>query len=110
MNYRINLIRIKWLLIVGGPLFFLVRAIQMAITGGDHFGTINPIMSWILLISEIMISFAAVYWGSSKFFYSRKEGLKIGEVEMSKMIFYSGISSYITHFIRVAIWITLFVI
>ena len=110
MNYRITLIRIKWLLIVGGPLFFLVRAIQMAITGGDQFGTINPIMSWILLVSEIMISFGAVYLGSSKFFYSIKEGLKIGEIKMSKMIFYSGMSSYIAHFIRVAIWLTFFVI
>jgi len=93
-----------------GPLFFFIRAIQMAITGGDHFGMINPIISGILLLSEIAISFAAVYWGSFKIFYSRKQGLKIEEIRMSKMILYSGMSSYSVHFIRVAIWISLCVI
>ena len=110
MNYKATLNISKWILLVGGPLFFLIRAIYMATTGGDHFGTINPITSWILLLSEIMISFAAVNWGSFKFFTSRKQGLIIEAIKMPKMIFYSGVASYSVHFIRVAIWISLFVI
>ena len=110
MNNKTTMIALKWILLVGGPLFFLIRAIYMATTGGDHFGMINPIMSWILLLSEIMISFAAVFWGSYKFFSSRKQGLKIDTVYMPKMIVYSGVASYSVHFIRVAIWISLFVI
>jgi hypothetical protein len=96
---------ISWWTIV-----FLIRAIYMATTGGDHFGMINPIMAWILLLSEITISFAAVYWGSFKFFASRKQGLKIDSINMPKMIIYSGVASYSMHFIRVVIWISLFVI
>ena len=110
MNNKTTMIALKWILLVGGPLFFLIRAIYMATTGGDHFGMINPVMSWILLLSEITISFAAVYCGSFKFFSSRKQGLKIDEINMSKIILYSGVASYSVHFIRVAIWISLFVI
>ena len=110
MNYNDTKLMLKWILLVGGPLFFLIRAIYMATTGGDHFGMINPIMSWILLLSEITISFAAVYWGSFKFFSSRKQGLKIEAINMPKMILYSGVASYSMHFIRVVIWISLFVI
>jgi hypothetical protein len=110
MNFNTIKITLKWILLVGGPLFFLNRAIYMATTGGDHFGTINPIMSWILLLSEIMISCAAVYWGLFKFLSSRKQGLKIEAINIPKMILYSGVASYSVHFIRVAIWISLFVI
>ena len=48
--------QLKWFLLGGGPIFFLVRAIYLASTGGDTFSIINPIFSWFLLFSEISLS------------------------------------------------------
>jgi len=49
-NFDLYLNRFKWILLGGGPIFFLIRALQLASTGGDSFGKINPIFSWFLYI------------------------------------------------------------
>ena len=63
MKTQVLLSRIKWILLSGGALFFCIRAIGLASSGGDCFGTIYPLPSWILLISEILISGTAAIAG-----------------------------------------------
>ena len=63
MKTQVLLSRIKWILLAGGPIFFCIRAIGLASSGGDCFGTIYPLPSWILLISEILISGTAAIAG-----------------------------------------------
>ncbi|MFW9783905.1 MAG: flavodoxin family protein [Candidatus Heimdallarchaeota archaeon] len=104
---------IKWILIGGGPIFFFIRAIYLASTGGDCFGTINPTYSWILLELEIFISGFTGVSGivllivlktyDNHIIIQRKFSLK-------KILLCTGIACYAVHFTRVAIWITLCII
>jgi hypothetical protein len=108
-----NLNRLKWILIGGGPLFFFIRAIYLASTGGDCFGTINPICSWILLISEIFISGVAGISGIIGLIFWKKDKnrlFNLGRINLRQSILLTGICAYSMHFIRVAIWIILCVI
>jgi hypothetical protein len=100
----------KWVLLGGGPIFFLVRAIYLACTGGDTFSTINPVFSWFLLFSEISLSGIAgsvgiiglISWRR----YLNQMELKYKK-NLKKIILFAGINTYIVHFIRVAIWLSL---
>jgi len=110
-NLYIN--RLKWILLGGGPIFFFIRAIYLASTGGDCFGTINPIFSWFLLLLEISLSATVGISGISGLILwmkteNQRETLKT--LNLSKVVLFGGISTYIVHFIRVAIWISLCVI
>lgn len=100
----------KWVLLGGGPLFFLVRALYFVITGGDTFSKINPIFSWFLLYSEILLSAIAASIGIIGLVSWKKElnQLKLLSKRNLKMtLIFAGISTYIVHFIRVAIWLSL---
>ncbi|MFX1419652.1 MAG: flavodoxin domain-containing protein [Promethearchaeota archaeon] len=105
--------RVKWILLGGGPIFFFIRAIFLACTGGDCFGTINPIFSWILLSLEIGLSGTAGISGiAGLIFWIKKENqVRIHKKKNTKKIVsFVGISTYIVHFVRVAIWLILCVI
>ena len=93
--------QIKWILIVGGSIFFFFRAIFLASIGGDCFGTINPVLSWILLFSEIVNS--GTTWVLGLFSYIK--WLKSKEIWLTKIILPLGILTYTIHFIRVTIWL-----
>ncbi|MFX1447973.1 MAG: flavodoxin domain-containing protein [Promethearchaeota archaeon] len=100
----------KWILIGGGPIFFFIRALYLATTGGDCFGTINPGCSWFLLILEITISGITGVTAILSLIFMKigKKGLiDLDTFSLKNFILLTGVSSYITHFIRVAIWITL---
>ena len=100
----------QWVLLAGGPLFFLVRALYFVITGGDTFSTINPIFSWSLLYSEITFSSIATSIGILGLFSWKKEMNKLkllNKKNLKNIIIFAGISTYIVHFIRVAIWLSL---
>ncbi|MFX1306616.1 MAG: flavodoxin family protein [Promethearchaeota archaeon] len=112
-NSYIFLNRIKWILLAGGPLFFFIRALYMASTGGDCFGTINPLFSWFLLLSEITISGIAGFSGIFGLLLrikGEKQRIITKKVYLHRIILFAGFLSYIIHFIRVAIWISLCVI
>jgi len=104
---------LKWILLGGGPIFFFIRALYLASTGGDCFGTINPSLSWFLLILEVaisgitginaVVSLILLEIGKKKLVISRMFSLK-------NMLQVTGISSYLIHFIRVGIWIAFCVI
>ncbi|MFX0076520.1 MAG: flavodoxin family protein [Candidatus Hermodarchaeota archaeon] len=107
MNY------VKWILIGGGPIFFFVRAIYLASTGGDCFGTINPGFSWFLLLLEII--FSGITGVSAILSLTlpkiRKEWVVIsGRFSLKNLVIFTGVSSYLVHFIRVGIWIALCII
>ncbi len=113
MNTQVLLSRIKWILLSGGALFFCIRAIGLASSGGDCFGTINPLLSWILLISEILISGTAAIAGVIgliQWLMFKKQDIEISDKVLRKVIVFTGITAYIIHFIRVAIWILFCVI
>jgi len=113
MNTQVLLSRIKWILLSGGALFFCIRAIGLASSGGDCFGTINPLLSWILLISEILISGTAAIAGVIGFIQwlmFKKQDIEISDKGLRKVIVFTGITAYIIHCIRVAIWILFCVI
>jgi flavodoxin len=112
-NFKLYLNRFVWILLAGGPIFFLIRAIQLASTGGDNFATINPIFSWFLLLLEIVLAgitgitgiIGLILWIK---FENRSKLQK--KLYLRKMILIFGIMTYVIHFIRVAIWLSLFVI
>ncbi|MFX1500581.1 MAG: flavodoxin domain-containing protein [Promethearchaeota archaeon] len=105
--------RLKWILLGGGPIFFFTRALYLAGTGGDCFGTINPIFSWLLLLMEISLSgtvgivgiLGLVLWKREK-----NQGKTLKSLKLRKIVLFGGITTYIVHFIRVAIWISLCVL
>ena len=111
VNFYFN--RLKWILLGGGPIFFFVRAIYLANTGGDCFGTINPIFSWFLLLLEIVLSGTTGSAGiASLILWKRVENQTtiLRKLNMRKIVLFTGSTTYIVHFIRVAIWIILCVI
>ncbi len=100
----------KWILLGGGPIFFFVRALYLASTGGDTFSTVNPVFSWFLLFSEISLSgIAGSVWIVGLISWKRE----LNQVRLQykknlkKIVLFVGISTYIIHFIRVAIWLSL---
>lgn len=107
---KLYLNRLKWILLGGGPIFFFVRALYLASTGGDCFGTINPIFSWILLSLEIGLSGIAgtagitglLLWKRSVYQMEILKNLNLREI-----VLLGGITTYIIHFVRVAIWLIL---
>ncbi|MFX0001493.1 MAG: hypothetical protein ACFE88_15380 [Candidatus Hermodarchaeota archaeon] len=109
-NVKLFLNQSKWILLGGGPIFFLVRAIYLASTGGDTFGTVNPIFSWFLLFSEISLSGIAGSVGIIGLISWKRE-LNQKKLQykknLKKIVLFAGISTYIIHFIRVAIWLSL---
>jgi flavodoxin len=110
---KITFNRLKWILLGGGPIFFFVRAIYLASTGGDCFGTINPIFSWILLLLEISLSGIAGSTGIAgliSWIKAKNQIISHNKSYLSKIVFCVGITTYIVHFIRVAIWLMLCVI
>jgi hypothetical protein len=108
-----NLNFLKWVLIGGGPIFFFIRALGLASTGGDCFGRINPGFSWFLLLLEIIISGIT---GVSAIIslillkLSRERIVISRHFSLKKIILITGVSAYSIHFIRVGIWIVLCVI
>ena len=112
-EFRVYSNQLKWVLLIGGSLFFFIRAIYMASTGGDCFGTINPPCSWFLLSSEIFLSGLTWMTGLSGVILLLKIKNKRSKFErlyISKIVLFTGISAYIVHFIRVIIWICLCVV
>ena len=112
-NAKINLSLLKWIILGGGSLFFFIRALYLASTGGDCFGTINPIASWILLFSEISLS--GITWiialvGLIMWLKVKEKRLILRNKKTQKIFLFTGFATYIMHFIRVAIWITLCVL
>jgi len=109
-NIKLYLNRLKWILLGGGPIFFLIRAIQLASTGGDSFSIINPIFSWFLLLLEIGLAGIAGNAGIIGLIsWIRPENqIKLQKkLNLRKIVLFVGISTYIVHFIRVAIWLSL---
>jgi len=112
-SVKLYLNRLIWILLGGGPIFFLIRAIQLASIGGDSFSTINPIFSWFLLLLEIGIAGIAGSTGIiGLILWIRAENQKKLQKKsyLRNIILVFGIMTYIVHFIRVAIWLSLFVI
>jgi hypothetical protein len=104
------LTQLKLILLGGGPVFFFVRAIYLASTGGDTFGTINPIFSWSLLYSEISLSGITGSVGITGLILWKRELNQIQskcKQNLKRIILFTGVSTYIIHFIRVAIWLSL---
>ena len=113
MKTQVLLRRIKWILLSGGALFFCIRAIGLASSGGDCFGTIYPLPSWILLISEILISGTAAIAGIIgliQWLMLKKQDIEISNKGLRRVIVFTGITAYLIHLIRVAIWISFCVI
>ncbi|MFX1364784.1 MAG: flavodoxin family protein [Promethearchaeota archaeon] len=112
-NDFVFLNRLKWLLLSGGPLFFFIRALYFVSIGGDCFSTINPIFSWFLLLSEVIISGLAGLSGIIGLLLwikGKKQRILIKKAHLHKIILFAGFTSYIVHFIRVAIWLRFCVI
>ena len=108
-----NFNRLKWILLGGGPIFFFIRALYLAITGGDCFGTINPIFSWFLLSLEIGLSGIVGITGiiGLALWLKAENQIKIHKKKILRnIVLLGGITTYIVHFIRVAIWLSLCVI
>ena len=102
--------QIKWVLLGGGPIFFLIRALYLASTGGDTFSTVNPIFSWFLLFSEISLSGIAGSMGILGLILWKRDANQIRlqcKKNVKKTVLFAGISTYVIHFIRVAIWLSL---
>ncbi|MFX0011422.1 MAG: flavodoxin domain-containing protein [Candidatus Hermodarchaeota archaeon] len=104
---------LKWILIGGGPIFFFIRALNLASTGGGCLGTIIPGISRFLLLLEIIISgitgFSAILTLTLLKLMKYREA-SLGRLNLKRLILFMGISSYLIHFIRVGIWITLCVL
>ena len=109
-RFKLFLNQLKWILLGGGPIFFLVRAIYLASTGGDTFSTIKPVFSWFLMFTEISFSGIAISAGIIGLILWKRE-LTQGKLQykrnLRKIVLFAGISTYIVHFIRVAIWLSL---
>ncbi|MFX0060071.1 MAG: hypothetical protein ACFE85_12855 [Candidatus Hodarchaeota archaeon] len=104
--------RVKWLFLGGGPLFFFIRAINLVCEGGDCFGTINPIASWILLLVEMSISGITgvrglILWIRGPII---ERDYKFIKLLSWKVFLCAVITTYIIHLTRVAIWIILCII
>ena len=102
--------QLKWILLGGGPIFFLVRALYFVSSGGDSFSTINPVFSWFLLFSEITLSAIAGNVGIVSLISWKREWNQIKlqyKRKLKQIVLFAGISTYIVHFIRVAIWLSL---
>ncbi len=101
---------LKWIFLGGGPIFFFVRAIYLASTGGDTFATINPIFSWSLLFSEISLSGIAGSVGITGLVLWKRELNQIQlkcKQNLKRIVLFTSVSTYIIHFIRVTIWLSL---
>jgi flavodoxin len=112
-SIKIYLNRLKWILLGGGPIFFFIRAIYLASTGGDCFGTINPIFSWILLLSEIGLSGIVGIAAIAGVIQLKGEAKQMGtlkKINLRKIVLLGGITTYIVHIVRVSLWIILCVI
>lgn len=114
-NSSINLYlnRLKWILLGGGPIFFFVRALYLASTGGDCFGTINPIFSWILLLLEVGLSGIIGTAGITGLILWKRETNRmeiLKKLNLRKVVLRGGITTYTVHFVRVTIWIILCVL
>jgi flavodoxin len=112
-NYKLNLNRLVWILLAGGPIFFFIRAIQLASTGGDSLAMINPIFSWFLLLLEIGlagIAGSAGIIGLISWIKVENHPKLQKKLYLRKIILILGVMTYIVHIIRVAIWLSLFVI
>ncbi len=108
VNQYLN--QLKWILLGGGPIFFFLRAIYLASTGGDTFSTINPIFSWSLLFTEISLSGIAGCVGIVALILWKREVNQIQlkyKQDLKKIVLFAGVSTYIIHFIRVTIWLSL---
>ncbi len=102
--------KLKWLLLVGGPIFFSIRALYLSSTGGDCFVSIIPLFSWFLLISEIVISGIAGFCGTTGLILwinEEKQPLKLKKFRFPEIVLFTGFASYSLHFVRVVIWISL---
>jgi len=102
--------QLKWILLGGGPIFFFVRAIYIASTGGDTFSTINPIFSWSLLFSEITLSGIAGCVAIIGLILWKRELNQIQlkyKQNLKRIVLFTSVSTYIIHFIRVTIWLSL---
>ncbi|MFW9938491.1 MAG: hypothetical protein ACFFD5_12640 [Candidatus Thorarchaeota archaeon] len=99
--------RLKWLFLGSGPLLFLIRAISMALEGGDSFSKINPIASWTLLLVEICLSGITGVNGLILWIRGPKieRDYKFINLLSWKTFLYAVIITYIIHLTRVAIWI-----
>ena len=112
-TFNLHLNRLVWILLAGGPIFFLIRAIQLASTGGDTFATINLIFSWFLLLLEIGlagIAGSAGIIGLISWIKVKNRPKLQKKLYLRKIILILGVMTYIVQFIRVAIWLSLFVI
>ena len=110
---KMYLNQLKWILIGGGPLFFFIRAIFLASTGGDCFGIINPFASWVLLFLEITLSgltWIIAFVGLKLWLKKKDQRLTLRKMSVKNIILFTSCATYILHFIRVAIWIMLCVI
>ena len=104
---------INFILFGGGPVFFFIRAIQLASLGGDTFGSMNPIASWTILSMEIVFSgMAGIIALASLLFELRykKDLIIIRKLKAQKVFLIIGIITYALHFVRVAIWLSLIII
>lgn len=100
----------KLIIFGGGPIFFFIRAVQLAFLGGDTFSTLNPIGSWILLSMEIIFSGLAgtLALVSLLFELSHKRDLIfLNKIKAQNLYLITGVSSYMLHFIRVSIWLSI---
>lgn len=100
----------KLIIFGGGPIFFFIRAVQLAVLGGDTFSTLNPIGSWILLSMEITFSGIAgtLALVSLLFELCHKKELKfLIKIKAQNLYLIIGVSSYMLHFIRVTIWLSI---
>jgi flavodoxin len=104
--------RLKWLILGGGPLFFFIRAINLACIGGGCFGIINPYASWSLLSLEMAISGLTGVRGLALWKNGpvANQTLKFRKLFSSKAFLIAVITSYSLHLIRVTIWILLCII
>jgi len=110
LKVKILLNQLKWILLGGGPIFFFIRAIFLASTRGDTFSTVNPVFSWFLLFSEIGLSVIAGSTGILGLISWNRDKNQIKlqyKKYLKKTVLFAGITTYIIHFIRVAIWLSL---
>ena len=112
MRIYIEWNRLKWLLVAGGPLFFFIRAINLALTGNGCLGAMNLGYSWVLLFFEMAISGVAAIGGLVLWIKvpSSKDGRPWRTVDAKKLVLSIAISTYLLHFARVILWVAFCVI
>jgi flavodoxin len=104
--------RFKWLLVGGGPLFFFIRAIQLALTGNGCLGEMGLLFSWVLVFFEISISGVAALGGLLRWMKGnlpKRNGIWKSWFSR-KFVLLSVVGTYMLHFIRVILWISFCVI